>query len=50
MGYVAQLRQFFLDAQRHGVLADRMRAGRPGPRPAFDEDGIMHLPMERPGE
>ena len=38
MGYVAQLRQFFLDAQRHSLLAQRYAAGKSGPRPAFDVD------------
>lgn len=38
MGYVAQLRQFFLDARRHGELRARYEDGRPGARPAWDED------------
>lgn len=38
MGYHAQLRQFFLDAQRHTLLARRYEAGKSGPRPAFDVD------------
>jgi imidazolonepropionase-like amidohydrolase len=38
MGYFAQLRQFFLDCQRHGELAGRYAAGRPGLRPAFDAE------------
>lgn len=38
MGYVAQLRQFFLDVQRHALLAQRYAAGKSGPRPAFDVD------------
>ncbi len=38
MGYHAQLRQFFLDAQRHALLARRYEAGKSGPRPSFDAD------------
>ncbi|MCE9594140.1 MAG: amidohydrolase family protein [Planctomycetes bacterium] len=38
MGYTAQLRQLFLDAQQHDELASRALAGRPGPRPAFDPE------------
>lgn len=38
MGYMAQLRQFFLDAQRHAELTRRYDAGRPGPRPAWDAE------------
>ncbi|MCP3918110.1 MAG: amidohydrolase family protein [bacterium] len=38
MGYHAQLRQFFLDAQRHAELERRWKEGRPGPRPPFDAD------------
>lgn len=38
MGYVAQLRQLFLDARRHGQLHERYENGRPGARPAWDED------------
>jgi hypothetical protein len=38
MGYFAQLRQFFLDARRHGELQERHELGRPGPRPPFDPD------------
>ncbi len=37
MGYHAQLRQFFLDAAHHAELEARYTAGRPGPRPAHDE-------------
>ena len=50
MGYFAQLRQFFLDSQRHGELALRYAAGRPGLRPAFDaelEAGAALLAGER---
>ncbi len=38
MGSIAQLRQFFLDASRHGVLSSRRAAGKPGERVAFDAD------------
>ncbi len=38
MGSIAQLRQFFLDAARHGVLESRRAAGKPGERIAFDAD------------
>lgn len=38
MGYMAQLRQFFLDADRHAELLRRERRGRPGPRPPYDRD------------
>jgi imidazolonepropionase-like amidohydrolase len=38
MGYVAQLRQLFLDARRHAELRERYDHGRPGTRPAWDED------------
>ncbi len=38
MGYHAQLRQFFFDAQRHALLARRYEAGQSGPRPSFDAD------------
>ncbi len=38
MGYMAQLRQFFLDAARHAELAARYEAGRPGLRPPFDAE------------
>ncbi len=38
MGYHAQLRQLFLDAQRHAELEARHDAGRPGRRPAWDAD------------
>lgn len=38
MGYHAQLRQFFFDAQRHALLGRRYEAGNSGPRPAFDAD------------
>lgn len=36
MGYHAQLRQFFLDVQRHATLTRRYEAGQGGPRPPFD--------------
>jgi len=38
MGYHAQLRQFFLDAQRQTELQRRSEAGRSGPRPPFDAE------------
>jgi imidazolonepropionase-like amidohydrolase len=38
MGYHAQLRQFFLDAERHAELARRQAAALSGPRPAYDLD------------
>lgn len=38
MGSIAQLRQFFLDAARHGVLTSRRAAGKPGERVPFDAD------------
>lgn len=38
MGSIAQLRQFFRDAERHQELTRRRREGRPGPRPAYDAD------------
>ena len=38
MGGIAQLRQFFLDAQRNAELARRRAAGKSGPRLPFDED------------
>ncbi len=38
MGYVAQLRQFLLDAARHADVRARHAAGRPGARPPFDAD------------
>jgi hypothetical protein len=38
MAYHAQLRQFFLDAERHATLRARWESGRSGPRPAWDED------------
>ncbi len=38
MGYMAQLRQFFLDARRQAVLRRRQEAGRPGPRAPYDRD------------
>ncbi len=38
MAYHAQLRQFFLDAKRHGILAERWARGAEGPRPAWDPD------------
>ena len=44
MGYMAQLRQFFLDARRHRELSDRYAAGRPGERPPFDADLEAILP------
>lgn len=50
MGYFAQLRQFFLDSQRHLELQQRYRSGRPGPRPAFDaqlEAGVALVARDR---
>lgn len=38
MGSLAQLRQFFLDAQRHDVILRRRATGRVGPRAPFDPD------------
>ena len=38
MGAIAQIRQFFLDAQRQGAITARRAAGRPGPRPPHDAD------------
>ena len=38
MGYTAQLRQFFLDAEHQAALRRRFSEGRPGPRPAFDDE------------
>ncbi len=38
MGYIAQLRQFFMDADRQQQLEERFAAKRPGPRPAFDAE------------
>ena len=36
MGFIAQLRQFFLDATRHAELERRWQDGQPGARPPFD--------------
>lgn len=49
MGYVAQLRQFFLDARRHAELHERYQAGRPGVRPAWDADLDSFQPVLRRG-
>ena len=38
MAYLAQLRQFFLDARRQALLEQRFAAGRPGARPPFDAE------------
>ena len=38
MGFMAQLRQFFMDAQRQRELELRFDQHRPGPRPPFDAD------------
>ncbi len=38
MGYIAQLRQFFLDVRHQAELHERYEAGLPGPRPPFDAD------------
>jgi len=51
MGYHAQLRQFFLDADHHRTLKSRFDEGRPGARPPFDaelEAGIAILEGEVP--
>jgi imidazolonepropionase-like amidohydrolase len=45
MGYLAQLRQLFLDAQRHAVLTQRHADGRPGRRPPFDRELEAALPL-----
>ncbi|HUR28627.1 MAG TPA: amidohydrolase family protein [Planctomycetota bacterium] len=45
MGYVAQLRQFFLDAQRQRELELRFSQHRPGPRPPFDADLSAARPL-----
>ncbi len=44
MGAVAQLRQFFLDAQRSRELQSRRAAGKPGGRPFYDADLEAILP------
>lgn len=55
MGYLAHLRQFFLDAQHHRELVRRARSGAAVPRPAHDPDleaawplldGTTHLACE----
>ncbi|MBL8861040.1 MAG: amidohydrolase family protein [Planctomycetes bacterium] len=38
MGSIAQIRQFLLDAARHGEILRRRAQGQPGPRPPFDPD------------
>jgi imidazolonepropionase-like amidohydrolase len=38
MGYMAQLRQFFLDVQWYDELRTRWESGRPGTRPPYDPD------------
>ena len=38
MGYHAQLRQFFHDAKRQDELERRYAQGRPGMRPAYDDE------------
>lgn len=38
MGYVAQLRQFVLDARHYALLRQRWEQGRPGPRPPWDPE------------
>jgi len=38
MGYHAQLRQLFYDADRHTLLESRIADGRGGTRPSFDRD------------
>jgi imidazolonepropionase-like amidohydrolase len=45
MGFAAQLRQFFLDAERHAELVARYEARRPGPRPPFDAELEAGLPL-----
>lgn len=50
MGHIAQLRQFFLDTQRHAELGQRYEQGRPGTRPPFDDEleaGMAILAGER---
>ncbi|MCZ6597882.1 MAG: amidohydrolase family protein [Planctomycetota bacterium] len=55
MGYIAQLRQYFLDVRHHEELIRRYDQGRPGTRPPFDAeleaglallDGRMQLVCE----
>jgi hypothetical protein len=45
MGYMAQLRQFFLDARYQSEIVRRWEAGRPGPRPPRDVDLEAVLPL-----
>jgi len=45
MGYLSQLRQFFLDARRDRVLHERYAAGAPDPRPPVDDDFAAVLPL-----
>jgi imidazolonepropionase-like amidohydrolase len=45
MAYLAQLRQFFLDARRQALLEQRFAEGRPGERPPFDADLRAALPL-----
>lgn len=45
MGFVAQLRQFFLDAARQRELELRFSQARPGPRPPFDADLAAARPL-----
>jgi len=45
MGFVAQLRQFFLDAARQRELELRFNQHRPGPRPAFDAELSAARPL-----
>ncbi|HJP01921.1 MAG TPA: amidohydrolase family protein [Planctomycetota bacterium] len=47
MAYIAHLRQFFLDAQRHEQLQTRASAGQPDRRPPFDADLDAVLPLLR---
>lgn len=50
MGYHSQLRQFFMDSRHHGVRTQRFEQGRPGPRPAFDEDLERGMDLMSSGE
>ena len=47
MGYLAQLRQFLLDAGRHAELLRRHAEGRPGVRPPWDADLEAGVPILR---
>lgn len=45
MGYMAALRQVFLDSQHHAGLSARRAAGESGPRPPYDPDLDALLPV-----